>query len=384
MQEQELIVNEADEIVMKLLHFFITEEGYNPIILRGVNNEIWLENLQSEYKVVRIVSNYIHNDEQLKYDILKTKHIVNKIKQKTFSFRLPTLSLFVNMGENVTKMKSGNNVFDHVSCVKIDSMNDIKKNKFLNTVFPLISQDMNFKEKGMALFVKLTNDINKKNITEAKKADDVFQKKTPTITYILMAINVLFFLGARFFPNFLENFFLVNAANMQGQWYRILTSAFLHYGFFHFLCNMYALYVIGPQIESFLGKGKYIFVYLISAITGNLFSMMFMGNNQASLGASGAIFGLLGSLLYFGYHYRVYLGNILKSQIIPLILLNLLLGMVVSGVDNFAHIGGLIGGVLATIAVGVKYKSTKFEEVNGFVALLIFLGFLIFTAFRGF
>ena len=101
-----------------------------------------------------------------------------------------------------------------------------------------------------------------------------------------------------------------------------------------------------------------------------------------SVGASGAIFGLLGALLYFGYHYRVYLGTVVKSQIIPLIVLNLIIGLM-PGIDNWAHIGGLIGGVFATMFVGIKYKSTKFEMINGGVLYLIFIGFLLFMTFSG-
>lgn len=102
-----------------------------------------------------------------------------------------------------------------------------------------------------------------------------------------------------------------------------------------------------------------------------------------SAGASGAIFGLLGALLYFGYHYRVYLGTTLKSQIIPLILLNLFLGFTLEGIDNAAHIGGLVGGMLMAMAVGVKYKSATFEKVNGWILSFIFTAFLAFMAFHG-
>ena len=65
-----------EEIVMKLLHYFITDKNYNPVVLHGAKDEIWLENLNSEYKIIRIVSNYIHNDEQLDYDLFKTKQIM--------------------------------------------------------------------------------------------------------------------------------------------------------------------------------------------------------------------------------------------------------------------------------------------------------------------
>ena len=84
--ENEIVLDDKNLIVMKLLHYFITEKNYNPIILQGVENEIWLENLDEECKVVRIVSSYIHNDEQFNFDVFKTKRIISKIKKKTFSF----------------------------------------------------------------------------------------------------------------------------------------------------------------------------------------------------------------------------------------------------------------------------------------------------------
>ena len=146
------------------------------------------------------------------------------------------------------------------------------------------------------------------------------------------------------------------------------------------LFNCYALYIIGSQVENFLGRFKFAVIYLVAGISGALFSMIF-GGNYASIGASGAIFGLMGALVYFGYHYRVYLGNVVKSQIIPLILLNLMLGFFMAGVDNFAHVGGLIGGTLMSIALGVKDKSSWFERINGWIITIIFFAFLIYMAF---
>ena len=78
---EEVRLEKNDELVMKLLHFFITEQGYSPIVLHGAKTEIWLENLDENYQIVRIVSNYIHNDEQLNFDLFRTQKIVNKIKK---------------------------------------------------------------------------------------------------------------------------------------------------------------------------------------------------------------------------------------------------------------------------------------------------------------
>ena len=141
---------------------------------------------------------------------------------------------------------------------------------------------------------------------------------------------------------------------------------------------MYSLYIIGPQIESFFGKVKYIIIFIISGIIGNLLTMLFLQNHYVSIGASGAIFGLLGALLYFGYHYRVYLSGVIKSQIIPIIIINLLIGYMASSINNIAHIGGLIGGIIVSMAVGVKYKSNKSDIINGFIMTLIFVSTLIY------
>ena len=144
---------------------------------------------------------------------------------------------------------------------------------------------------------------------------------------------------------------------------------------------MYSLYLIGTQVENFIGKWKFLTLYLISLISASLMSGV-INSYTVSVGASGAIFGLLGALVYFGYQYRVYLGSILKNQIIPLIVLNLLLGFLQSGIDNAAHIGGLIGGLFAAMALGVQQKENTQDKVNGFIVLcmyILFLAYLIFT-----
>ena len=88
-------LDEKNEMIMKLLHYFITQKNYSPIILQGVNNEIWLENMDSQYRIIRIVSNHIHNEEQLEYDVFKAKHIVGKIKRKTFTFNMNVLKTMI-------------------------------------------------------------------------------------------------------------------------------------------------------------------------------------------------------------------------------------------------------------------------------------------------
>ena len=371
-------LDDKNVMVMKLLHYFITEKNYNPIILQGAENEIWLENMDEDYKIIRIVSNYIHNDEQFNFDIFKTKRIVKKIRKKTFSFHIDTLSFFLDLGENVNLVSSKN-----LDCIKIEDEKDLGKNEIIKKCFPDLDKKLKYSEDGFQLFVKITNDINNHNKEDAEKVDEVFKIKYPIITYILIALNALIFLIPSItgvYNSILNDFCIYPPAIRMGQYYRLLTGTFLHANLIHLLFNCYALYVIGVQLESFLGKTKYLIVYLFSAITGALLSMVFL-KNSASVGASGAIFGLMGSLLYFGYHYRVYLGTTLKSQIIPLIVFNLLIGFLANNVDVAGHIGGLIGGYFITMGLGLKYKSFTYEKINGFIVSFIYIVFLIFMAF---
>lgn len=376
----EIMLDDKNLIVMKLLHYFITEKNYNPIILQGVENEIWLENLSEDYKIIRIVSNYIHNDEQFRFDMFKTKRIVKKIKNKTLSFHMNTLSIFLDLGENVNM---SNNVIKDVDCLKIAEETDFLNNDLVKTSFPDITHKLEYSEEGLQLFAKITNDINSHNKTDAEKMEEVFKPKVPYITYGLIILCSLLYIIPILFGSydFLVYGFSIHKSSIQnGEFYRLLTASFLHGNFLHLAFNCYALFVIGSQVESFLGKIKYLLIYLFSAVTASLMSMLFIGNDL-SLGASGAIFGLMVALVYFGYHYRVYLGNVMKSQIIPLIVFNLLLGFTLTGIDNFAHIGGLIGGTLITIALGVKYKSSAFEKINGWIISIIYVAFLIYLGF---
>ena len=378
------IISDFDDNVLKLLHYFVTVRGYNPIILHGAENEIWLENMDSDYKIVRIVSNYIHNDEQMKFDSFRTRQIVKKIKKQTLSFSMNTLSFFVNMGDNVNidKFNDSKNVV-----IDLKDISDLSDNKIVIDAFPDIISNNEFKEEGISLFVKLTQDINKKNEIQNNIASDIFKKKVPYVTLGIILINFVVFLLMYLFgkdshdvQTLVKFGALYKPFVKNGEFFRLITCAFVHIGVVHLLVNSYSLFIIGSQMECFLGKLKYSFVYIISALCGSLMSIVF--HETVSAGASGAIFGLLGSMLYFGYNYRVFLGNVLRSQIIPLIILNLVIGFFIPGVDVAAHVGGLLGGIIATQAVGLKHKTSTFEKVNGYIILIIYMLFLGYMIFR--
>lgn len=378
----EVVIQKKDDIVMRLIHYFITEKNYTPIVVRGVKDEVWLENDEGPYRIIRINSNYIHNEEQYKMDVFKIKSVMKQIKKKTLALKMNALNIFLDVNDDI-KIKDEKNI----DSVVLKDIEDVNK-KEITEVFPDINDKIIKGEGGLNLIINVTNDINEKTEKNNKIYEDTFKQKKVYITNLLISICVFIFAlmvvkGAN--PLGINGLLLylfganIKEAVVGGEIFRLITSTFLHASLLHLLFNMYALYIIGNQLESYIGKIKFLIVYLVSAISGSLMSCVF--TTGISVGASGAIFGLLGSLLYFGYHYRLYLGSVLKSQIIPLILINLIFGFMDPRIDNASHIGGLIGGYLTTMALGIKGKSSKSDRINGIIVLVIYFTFMIYIVF---
>lgn len=365
------IIEKKDQLIMSLVHYFVTIENYSPINVQGVKDEIWLENLDAPYKIIRINSKYIHNNEQFEIDEHKMEYVIKQIKKKTLSLKMNALNICLDVNDNVKD--TDNKMIDSV---RVNSINDIKKNKLLNEIFPSIKNKIFNKTDNIEMIIDVTNDINKKTEAENKKYEKVFSPKKPIITKIIIAICILLFL----IPNI--DILLANNRErvLNGHVYVLLTSAFIHANIAHLIVNMYSLFIIGEQVENYFGKWRFLFIYIMSAISGSLLSIVF--NNGYSVGASGAIFGLLGCLLYFGYHYRLYLSSVLRNQIIPIILINLLIGFMYSSIDNACHIGGLLGGYLATMIIGVPEKKSNTERINGLIVFILYVLFIIYLLFR--
>lgn len=379
-----VLIRKSDQVMMSLVHYFVTKENYAPINVQGVKDEIWLENLNGPYRIIRISCNSIINEEQFEFDIFKMKHIMRQIKKKTMSFKINALNICLDLSK---KVDEGN--IKNIETIRVEDIKDIFNSEIVKS-FPSIKNELLETDDGLELIINVTNDINEKTEKENEKFNDVFSPKRIIFTNIISLICILMYVivgiyGNNFF-NFDANVLAKFGANnillvKNGEIYRLLTCAFLHVGLIHLVVNMYSLRVIGPSVEGLIGKGKFVFIYLISAISASLMSLVFVDSNIVSVGASGAIFGLMGALLYFGYHYRLYLNDAIKTQIIPVILFNLIIGFMMPGIDNGAHIGGLIGGYLATMAIGVKNKSEKKDMINGWIVLILYLAFLSYIVF---
>lgn len=144
------------------------------------------------------------------------------------------------------------------------------------------------------------------------------------------------------------------------EYYRIITSMFLHFGIEHLLNNMVILGALGWNLELETGKIRFLIIYLVSGIGGNLLSL-YLGVSSAeyavSAGASGAIFGLMGALLYVAARNRGRMGRISGKGVLFMIALSLYFGITSSGIDNAAHIGGLLCGFILSVILYRKKNS---------------------------
>ncbi len=165
---------------------------------------------------------------------------------------------------------------------------------------------------------------------------------------------------------------LIPALVAEGQAWRLVTSAFLHSGFVHLALNMLSLYFLGSFAEVTFGRSRFLALYLISGIAGGLAYLYFGSFNAPAVGASGAIFGLLGGVFGFAIRRGTFsTRDPMISQLLLLTALNLFLGATIPGVSNTAHIGGLLGGLV----FGYLMAPTVFSQKKLVASTPILLAF---------
>lgn len=201
------------------------------------------------------------------------------------------------------------------------------------------------------------------------------------ITYFLIFLNALLYLipslidgtldpnyGSRSNPNYnkLMDWGGVRHSSLEnGEFYRLISSMFLHFGIIHFLMNMYSLYNMGPIVEDIFGNMRMLILYILAGISGGVatyFLGPLLGENQGvlSAGASGAIFGLIGALIAYVYLHPNYFQPGVMQQLIGVAAINIIFGFMANAnaastgtlIGNSAHIGGLVAGLVIAFVIG--------------------------------
>ena len=214
----------------------------------------------------------------------------------------------------------------------------------------------------------------------------------PVVTYGLIGVNVLVYLvtvaqgvginqpGGKLF----EQWALYGYGVAHGGWWRLITAAFLHGSILHIGFNMFVLYVVGGAVETYLGPVRYLAVYLVSGLAGSAGALIATPTGR-TVGASGAIFGIFGALLIIEYQQT----GSLAGQAMTLIAINLVISFSVPNISYGGHIGGLIGGILATLALSrfgrghAAYGKPGAVGVAGLLAVAIASVALAYWKVRG-
>ncbi len=188
----------------------------------------------------------------------------------------------------------------------------------------------------------------------AMRRASFLQTGQPIVTRALIGVNVLVYLitvaqgGGINSPggSLFNNWALFGPAVANGDWWRLLTAAFLHGSILHIGFNMFVLYVVGGAVERFMGPMRYLALYLVSGLAGSAGALV-VNPTEVTVGASGAIYGIFGALLIIEYSQT----GSLAGQAMTLIAINLALSFTIPGISWGGHVGGLIGGILATLSM---------------------------------
>ncbi|MFR9778827.1 rhomboid family intramembrane serine protease [Micromonospora sp. MS34] len=159
-----------------------------------------------------------------------------------------------------------------------------------------------------------------------------------------------------------------------GEWYRLITAMFLHYGLVHLLLNMWALWVLGRTLEAVLGPLRFLALYLIAGLGGNVAAYLFSPQNSSTVGASTAIFGLFAAIFVIMRR----LGRD-TSAILPILVINLVFTFTVPGISIAGHLGGLVTGALMALvlAYAPRMRRTLFQAAGGTIIALVLLGLVL-------
>lgn len=196
---------------------------------------------------------------------------------------------------------------------------------------------------------------------------------TPMVTYSLIAINVVMFLVQMASPQLERQLVLWPPGVADGQWYLLLTSAFLHASIIHIVFNMWVLYVVGPELERWLGTWRFLVLYILSALGGGVLAYLFSAVNSATVGASGAIFGLFAATFVVGKRLNLDVRGVTAIIVLNLAFTFVIPAMTSQQISWQGHVGGLLTGAAVAWAFAYAPKDSRTAVHAGVIGGLLVL-----------
>lgn len=360
-----------NKLYWKALYYWIRYLNYNVIYRDKEDDEIWLSHKRKHSIVV--FRKDVTSTQEIRFDKSKIMERPEEIQQ--FIGYIPESYEFYYFTD------------------KELSKENLNEKKPIKLKFKIISneQSLNSLPINFLLLKMLINNEDKRTYLHYKRkvltqnlVDKHMQRFTP-ITYTLILINIVIWLCMILYLNrfsdvkLLEVGGLVHFNVVHGEWYRLISSMFLHFNFEHILMNMLSLFIFGKIVESIIGSWRMLIIYIISGLYGNFVSLSF-NTTTISVGASGAIFGLIGSIFVIMYLSKNFNKKMIGQLLIALVVL-IVFSLFMSNINIMAHLGGFISGVLITL-IGYYFKTQRslfWSFLIVFLLIFIILQIRIFT-----
>ncbi|GGD04913.1 rhomboid family intramembrane serine protease [Pontibacillus salipaludis] len=375
----------------KMTYNFISSHDFEVIHIDRDRREVWLEkNKGKSTDVIRLKQQTFDWSNHLKRDQDVVAEKVKRLTKTLIGREVHVHSIYISQFPPVDdwerdpvhiKAKKPVRMYTYfvVQREREQSLENIYESLHLqeNSFSPKDEEEM---ESQVPKLRKAVDQAIEANI---KNQQAILSRGKPILTYLFIAINILMFVvlelngGSQNTTTLIEYGAKFNPLIVEGEWWRIVSSMFLHIGIAHILLNMLALYYLGNAVERMFGSVRFLAIYFISGIVGGLASFALSQNVAA--GASGAIYGLFGALLFFGLIYKKLFFRTMGSSIIGILIINIVFSFAIPQVDIGAHLGGLVGGFLASSFVHFPKKRNGLSQALSFVAVLAVAGSLIWA-----
>lgn len=383
-----------DFVFWRLAYFFISDQDYRIIQLFENQKELWLEKLENKKApVIRMLLHDLDWSNAMQRDIEFVAMNGERVRKQIGRSEVHVVNIYISQFPPVDEYEyrlTSPYVYPEGNKTTVSSFIFAKgeyENGFLR-LSEMLNREVNFpiedhySEQDVEELKKaaMTHAINK-----AKSEKAILTNGKPFFTYIFMIIQIAVFLwlemngGSTNTSTLIKYGAKVNELIYQGQWWRFITPVFLHIGYLHLIMNTLALYYLGVAVERIFGNVRFLFIYLFAGVTGFIASFLFSTNLSA--GASGAIFGCFGALLYFCVIYPKLFFRTMGANLFVVLALNLVFGFSASGIDNAGHLGGLAGGFLASGILHFPKKKKLLLQMVFLIASIAIVGGSLFYGF---
>lgn len=352
----------------KLIYYYVKYFNYEIAHISKNDTEVWLSN-KNKKKLI-IVKTGVSSSQEIRFDKSRVLEHQNEISEYT-GF-IPKYVTFNYLTEKIFTYENLNEVHPiHMNFNVIRNQQDLLK----TLPNPIIAKLYSRQNDKTSLYYK-------KRLYSNNPIEKYMLKFAP-VTYSLIAINIIIWLFMFLIINAFTNRSLLDWGGLvhfnvvHGEIYRLISSMFIHFNFEHILMNMLSLFIFGKLVEAIAGHWKMLGIYFISGIFGNIVSLS-LDTNSISVGASGAIFGLIGSLFAIMYLSKQYTPKMLL-QLVGVLALLTVFSLFMANVNIYAHLGGFIGGLLATFIGYYFNKDRKLFWILLGVGILLLIILLIRT-----